>query len=134
ARMALVALALPGCSSPATALDTLPGEAADLRPLELASGTSFGMCMGYCTTELTITDAQVTLRGLGRPETRPARTRSLPLEPEARARIGALVDRAQRDRCARWRATPRGWGWARADRARGAPARRRSLPSPCASS
>src|SRR5690606_19980803 len=74
---------------------TLRGEAADLRPLELASGTSFGMCMGYCTTELTITEDQVTLSELGRPETLPARTRSLPLEPEDRARIGALVDRAQ---------------------------------------
>ena len=64
----------PGCLSPA---ETLTSEG-----LVLRSGTSFGMCLGYCTTELTVTPDEIRLVERSRDPALPERTRRLPLDGE----------------------------------------------------
>src|SRR5688500_16987291 len=48
------ALALTACSASLLEVDVLQNDADGLRSLEVASGTGFGMCAGYCVTELRV--------------------------------------------------------------------------------
>ena len=63
---------LPACASPA---DTLTEEG-----LVLRSGTSFGMCGGYCSSELTVTPDEILFVETSRDPERPPRTRRLPMD------------------------------------------------------
>ena len=63
-------------------------------PLELTSGTSFGMCGGYCVTELRIDSVSVTLTETSQVMDLPARVRTLPLSPAEWNRLQARVDTA----------------------------------------
>ena len=66
------------------------------QPLGLSSGTSFGMCAGYCTTELRLDSATVQLieTSGGRGDPQPPRTTSLTLSSTEWSRLVSLVDRA----------------------------------------
>lgn len=60
--------------------------------LALRSGTSFGMCAGYCMTELSFDSTTVSLTETSRDPRQSPRTRSLLLTANERQRIQALVD------------------------------------------
>jgi hypothetical protein len=66
----------------------------DRRPMEITSGTSFGMCAGYCVTELRLDSISVTLTEESWRSDLPARTRTLPLERRDWNRLQALIDTA----------------------------------------
>jgi hypothetical protein len=66
----------------------------DRLPVEIASGTSFGMCAGYCLTELRVDSASITLTEESWRSDLPARTRTLPLERREWNRLQELVDTA----------------------------------------
>jgi hypothetical protein len=66
----------------------------DGQPLEITSGTSFGMCAGYCVTELRIDSASIELSEESWRAELPARVQALPLERGAWERLQALVDTA----------------------------------------
>jgi hypothetical protein len=87
-----------GCTTSGTDAEILQGAAQSLQELELTSGTSFGMCAGYCRTELTIDSLLLTLTELsegGRgAQPLPDRTRTLPLELAEWKRVRSLVDAA----------------------------------------
>ena len=68
----LVAL-LPACASPS---DTLTTEG-----LVLRSGTSFGMCGGYCNTEMTVAPDEILFVETSREPGLSPRTRRLPIDP-----------------------------------------------------
>ena len=79
---ALVAFA--ACSGPTDS---------DANVLELTSGTSFGMCAGYCLTELIVGDSSVQLTERSWPHTDlQPRVRSLDLSPAEGERIRGLID------------------------------------------
>jgi hypothetical protein len=88
---------LAGCTTSGTDAEILQGTAQGLQQLELTSGTSFGMCVGYCRTELEIDSLTITLtevsggRGV---EPLPDRTRTLPLTLTEWKRVRSLVDAA----------------------------------------
>jgi hypothetical protein len=63
-------------------------------PVEITSGTSFGMCAGYCMTELRIDSTSITLTEESWRSELPARTRTLPLDRRDWNRLRALVDTA----------------------------------------
>ena len=62
--------------------------------LELTSGTSFGMCGGYCVTELRIDSGSITLTETSQAGDMPARVRTLPLSRTDWERLRARVDTA----------------------------------------
>ena len=66
--------------------------------LAVRSGSSFGMCVGRCTAELTITGDQAVLVETSRePNAYPARTRSLRLSAEEAAGLAAAAAAARFD-------------------------------------
>jgi hypothetical protein len=75
---------LPACVSPS---ETLTGE----EGVVFRSGTSFGMCMGYCVSELTVTPDELLLVETSRDPAQATRTRRLPLGEEEWEEILALV-------------------------------------------
>jgi hypothetical protein len=77
-------VALVACSDPVSDNETVLG---------LRSGTSFGMCAGYCVTELVIEDAAVRFNESAWPITNlPPKSRSLPITAAEREQIMSLVD------------------------------------------
>jgi hypothetical protein len=75
---ALVPLAAACTATPSTTSETLEG-------VVVRAGTSFGMCMGYCTTELRIAPDEVLFIESGRdPAANPERTRRAALRPGER--------------------------------------------------
>ena len=60
----------------------------------VVGGTSFGMCAGYCVTELRIDSASITLTEDSHMAELPTRTRTLPLERSEWLSVQALVDTA----------------------------------------
>jgi hypothetical protein len=64
----------------------------DGQAIEITSGTSFGMCAGYCLTELRIDSGSIELTEESWRTELPARTRTLPLERAAWEGLQALVD------------------------------------------
>jgi hypothetical protein len=85
---------LAGCTTSGTDAEILQGGSQSLQELELSSGTSFGECLGYCRTELSIDSLSLTLTEVpqGWPPTLPTRTRTLPLTLADWKRVRALVD------------------------------------------
>jgi len=64
-----------------------------VHPLGLASGTSFGMCLGHCMTELVVDSTTVWFIETSRDErTHPTRVRSIPLPLSEWTRLRGLVD------------------------------------------
>jgi len=60
--------------------------------LALRSGTSFGMCLGYCTTELVVTNGDVSLTRTSRePGKYPPTTQSLSLTASEREALRAAL-------------------------------------------
>jgi hypothetical protein len=89
---ALLTAVLAACSQP-TDESLAPGV------VELTSGTSFGMCAGYCLTELVIESQAVRFTERSHPiAPLPERTRTLPLSPDDAEQISALVDVAEIER------------------------------------
>jgi hypothetical protein len=66
----------------------------DHQPIEITSGTSFGMCAGYCVTELRIDSTSIMLTEASWRTELPARTRTLPLDRREWNRLQTLVDTA----------------------------------------
>lgn len=62
--------------------------------LELTSGTSFGMCGGYCVTELRVDSISITLTETSQVTDLPPRVRTLPLSPSEWERLQGRVDTA----------------------------------------
>jgi hypothetical protein len=84
---------LAACSTSGT--DNPPdGSAGQLQMLELRSGTSFGMCGGYCVTELRIDTLGVTLTETSQVQDLPPRTRTQPLSASDVERLTEAVDTA----------------------------------------
>lgn len=84
--LAGAALAVAGCSGPGPT----PPPTGDF---VVSHGTSFGMCRGYCRTELTLTDHTAELREWGSdPEGYPDRTRSFELTEAEWDRLREQVD------------------------------------------
>jgi len=65
-----------------------------LQALALRSGTSFGMCAGYCLTELRIDTLGVTLTETSQVQDLPPRIRTLPLSDSDRDQLAEAVDTA----------------------------------------
>ncbi len=90
--LSALTLALAACASAAA-----PQQANVTR---VVSTTSFGMCVGYCTTELEITEGQAVLTrlargGRGAPDSLPPQRYSMPLtasEWQEIQRLAALAD------------------------------------------
>jgi len=81
---ATLLIALAACSGPTDS---------DPNVLELSSGTSFGMCAGYCVTELVVEDSVVRLTERGWPSFNlQPRVRTLDLSPAEAERIRRLID------------------------------------------
>ena len=76
--------ALPACASP---IDTFSPEG-----LVLCAGTSFGMCLGYCVAELTVTPDELLFVETSRDPAQPERTRRAALAPGEWEEILTLVD------------------------------------------
>ena len=77
---------LAGCTA-------APLETFSDRDLVIRGGTSFGMCVGHCTTELTIDETEVVFTETSRePDRFPARTRTAELTAGEWAEIVALAD------------------------------------------
>lgn len=77
---------LAGCTA-------APLESFNDRELVIRGGTSFGMCMGHCVTELTIDEAEVVFTETSRDPGRfPTRTRTAELTPREWAELAALAD------------------------------------------
>jgi hypothetical protein len=83
---------MAACSTSGT--DTPLEGIAGLQMLELRSGTSFGMCGGYCVTELRIDTLGVTFTETSQVQDLPARTRTLPLSASDWDRLEEAVDTA----------------------------------------
>ena len=66
----------------------------DDQAVEITSGTSFGMCAGYCVTALRIAGPSVELTEESWRMELPPRTETLPLERPTWERLMALVDTA----------------------------------------
>jgi hypothetical protein len=66
----------------------------DIQPLQLTSGTSFGMCGGYCVTELSIDTLGVTLTETSQVQDLPPRVRTLPLSARDWDHLAVAVDTA----------------------------------------
>ena len=82
--LALALALLPACLSPS---ETLTAEG-----LVLRSGTSFGMCMGYCVTELTVTSDELRLVETSRDPAQAERVRRAALAPGEWEEILALAN------------------------------------------
>ena len=94
---ALLAAAALACAPTAAGPDAPAAEQASGRPT-IQSGTSFGMCAGYCTTLLTVNGATATFLetsrgGRGDPQL-PDRTRTLELTAREQADLYAALDTA----------------------------------------
>jgi hypothetical protein len=84
-----VLLEAAACAEPAPPIAGIGA----LNALALSTGTSFGMCAGYCVTELTIEEDAVRLTETGsRSANLPPRVRTLPLGATERERIRSLID------------------------------------------
>jgi len=91
--LSALTLALASCAS-------ATGAAPQADVTRVVSTTSFGMCVGYCTTELAITEGQATLTrlargGRGAPQNLPPQTYSMPLsvsEWQDIQRLAAVAD------------------------------------------
>jgi hypothetical protein len=71
-----------------------PAEPGTDGSLEVSRGTSFGMCLGYCETELVLAGATATLTERSRdPKRYPTRERSIELTAKEWKRIRAMADR-----------------------------------------
>jgi hypothetical protein len=66
----------------------------DDQALEITGGTSFGMCAGYCVTELRIDSVSATFVERSQALDQPDRSRTLPLTRSEWERFQALVDTA----------------------------------------
>ena len=89
---ALLLAVLAACTQP-TDGSLAPGV------VELSSGTSFGMCAGYCITELVVESAEVRFTERSHPVAPlPEKARTLPLSPDDAERIYDLVDVAELER------------------------------------
>jgi hypothetical protein len=88
----LLALGCAGCSLSFLDPEVLEDGNVDLNPFVLRTGTSFGMCVGYCVTELRVDSLELTFtERANRGEILP-RTRVLPLTRAEWSRIRGLVD------------------------------------------
>lgn len=89
--LASALLVLTACTAQPTDSGTSP---ASLRRegLGLASGTSFGMCVGYCRTELVFDSPTVRFTELGNTGDVPERTRSATLGPAEWSRLRSALD------------------------------------------
>ena len=87
---ASLAFTFAACGDEGNQMDVEGGR----EPLEVASGTSFGMCAGYCVTELRIGSSSVVLSEEAWRAELPTRTRTLPLERSEWELIQELVDTA----------------------------------------
>lgn len=83
----LLLLLLAACGRGTPAL-TASGEA----DLVIRSGTSFGMCIGYCYTELTVSGTEATLTRTSREPERSPITHRLALRPSEWESLVALAD------------------------------------------
>jgi hypothetical protein len=70
----------------------------DGQSIEITSGTSFGMCAGYCLTELRIERSAITLVEDSQMQDLPTRSRTLPLSVPEWNRLQSLVDSAAFER------------------------------------
>jgi hypothetical protein len=88
----LVLIATPACQSPAGSDPSF----ADLKAAAFVveSGTSFGMCAGYCSTRLVVDDARATLIETAWRSELPDRTRTVELTAAERSRFYAAADTA----------------------------------------
>lgn len=91
-----VAIALAACAS---GVATAPSESSVTR---VVSTTSFGMCVGYCTTELVITEGRAELTRLARggrgvPSVAAPQVSSIPLTPAEWQDIQRLAAQADFD-------------------------------------
>ncbi|MGE0160740.1 MAG: hypothetical protein AB7T31_15150 [Gemmatimonadales bacterium] len=66
----------------------------DPAAVRISGGTSFGMCAGYCVTELRLDSLSLTLVETSWRTDLPERTRTIPLERSAWEHLQALVDTA----------------------------------------
>ena len=90
----VLGLAFAGCSVSVLDPDVLEDGSFDLNPLELRSGTSFGMCAGYCRTVLEVDSLVLTLTEVAQVMPLPTRTRTLPLSLADWRRVRSIVDAA----------------------------------------
>ena len=90
--LAVLLVAVAACSDP---IDT---ESANV--LGLRSGTSFGMCAGYCVTELIVEEASVRFNETAWPtlSNLPPRSRTVALTQEERAHLQSLIDVTELER------------------------------------
>jgi hypothetical protein len=90
----VLGLACAGCSVSVLDPNVLQDENVDLNPFVLRSGTSFGMCAGYCRTVLEVDSLVLTLTEVAQVTPLPTRTRTLPLALADWRRVRSLVDAA----------------------------------------
>ena len=82
-------LAAVACADPVA-------EREDAAVLSLRSGTSFGMCAGYCLTELIVEDATARFVETAWPTTSlPSKTRTRTLSQEEQNQLRSLIDLAE---------------------------------------
>jgi hypothetical protein len=95
---ALMITGLAACSQP-TEESPAPESLFSSTAVELSAGTSFGMCAGYCITELVVGAETVRFKELGHPFAElPEKARTLPLSPDDAERFFDLVDVAEMER------------------------------------
>jgi hypothetical protein len=90
--LAVLLVGVAACSDP------IETESANV--LGLRSGTSFGMCAGYCLTELIIEETSVRFNETGWPthSNLPPKTRTVPLTQRERAHLQSLIDLSELER------------------------------------
>ena len=88
----VLGLVAAGCSASPLDPEVLEDKSADSGPLALRSGTSFGMCFGYCRTVLEVDSLVLTFTEVAQLKPLPTRTRTLPLSLADWKRVRALVD------------------------------------------
>jgi hypothetical protein len=81
----LLCLLLAGCQSQAAV-------APASQEIVIRSGTSFGMCLGYCITEMRIDARQVRFTRSARDASLPEQTRTLPMTPERWTALRGDID------------------------------------------
>jgi hypothetical protein len=89
----LLLAALTACGASTGSEGTAP-DAQQLLDLRIESGTSFGMCAGYCTTRLVVEGASAVFTETAPRTGQPDRTRSLQLTAVEQARLFAALDTA----------------------------------------
>src|SRR5688572_14323025 len=89
----ILAAALLACEPSPAVPDTVLAEV-ESATARVESGTSFGMCAGYCTTRLVVDGARVTLQEIAWRSELPDRSRTLELTTAERARFYAALDPA----------------------------------------